>query len=95
MTNLTEQRMIANSERLLGQVSLELATPVKCVRLLAGLTLGQLADKVALQKGMSFTLAAAFVEKAERSKSDVSVKDFMIISEACGLKANASLFTKD
>jgi hypothetical protein len=91
----TTKIVTPTTERLLGEAHLDLDTPVKCVRLLAGLTQGQLVDRVAAQRNCSIIDAAIIVERSEKNRGDVSIEDFMMISDACGYKVKAFLFTKD
>jgi len=87
--------MAENKENLLGEVQLDLDAPVRCVRLLAGLTQGQVVDRVAAQRNCSIIDAAIIVERSEKKEGDVSIEDFMMISDACGYKVKAFLFTKN
>lgn len=90
-----EKFVTSPREHLLGEVQLDLDAPVKCVRLLAGLTQGQVIDRIAAQMNYSIVDAAIIVERSEKKGGDVSIEDFMMISDACGYKVKAFLFTKD
>lgn len=65
---------------------LEVVLPVKTLRTLSGLSIGQLADNLSLELNVSVSRAASMIESAENDKDGVSIHLLNKIARAAGLK---------
>jgi uncharacterized protein YybS (DUF2232 family) len=66
---------------------IETANPIKSIREIAKLSIGQLADKLALNTAVSVSDAANIIEEAERiKKNQVPLSVILVVARAAGIE---------